>query len=116
MVQLLVKTGDQSSHVSHFKDGDVVCIRPDSHVWGREESLDVWLSESRDPKDWPGQFTVVHVPDGDVSDFAFLLDEVRRAHKVDCKSTPTNPTKTSHIVLNKAQLLQLHSVKAGFSK
>lgn len=75
MAQLLIKAGDQSAHPGQFKDGDVVVVKDDGHVWGRCESLAVWKSDGLDPKDWPGGFEIVQVPGEPKESYSHLLEE-----------------------------------------
>lgn len=58
MALLLVRTvsGENSTR---YQKGDVVAVFEDGHVFGRMESLDVWLSEGHAREDWPGGFAVI---------------------------------------------------------
>lgn len=62
MAKLLIRVGDQSSLPDTFKDSDVVAVFDDGHIFGREESLDVWVAEGRDAADWSGKFMIISAP------------------------------------------------------
>lgn len=55
-------TGRDVSHVG-FKAGDIIAVRPDSSTFGRKESIAVWVSEGRNPADFPGaHFGIINIP------------------------------------------------------
>lgn len=60
MTVLLIRTVD-GENPERYADGDVVAVLPDDHVFGRMESLEVWVAEGRDPADWPGGFAIIRL-------------------------------------------------------
>ena len=47
-----------------YKRGMPVVVFEDGHVWGREESKQVWITEGKPAADWPGQgkFVILKIP------------------------------------------------------
>jgi len=106
MAQLLVKVGDQSPHADHAKDSDIIRIHSDDQAWGRCECLEVWTSEGLDPKDWPGGFLTVEVPDAELSELRFLTDRpAGRRAQINYKTEGVDVSKVGTIILNKAAVL-----------
>lgn len=62
MASLLIRTVN-GENPQRYMDGDVVAVVPDDHVWGRMESLVVWVKEGNAPELWPGKFVIVTLPD-----------------------------------------------------
>lgn len=60
MTILLIRTVN-GENPQRYSDGDVVQVLPDDHVFGRMESFEVWVSEGRDPGEWPGGFAIVQL-------------------------------------------------------
>lgn len=58
MALLLVRSVDGDND-GRYMNGDIVSVHSDDHQFGRMESLDVWVSEGRDPSEWPGGFVIV---------------------------------------------------------
>lgn len=58
MAAFLLRT-IQGENALRYADGDPVMVVPDNHVFGRMESLAVWLSEGRAKEDWPGGFAIL---------------------------------------------------------
>lgn len=81
MPSLLVRTVN-GENALRYADGDVVTVRPDGHVWGRMESLAVWLAEGRARADWPGGFAVVTIPDLPDNEARGLAEETKGAEGV----------------------------------
>lgn len=46
--------------------GDIVGVVEAGTPFGRRESMQVWVADGNDPADYPGDFGIVHVIDGDV--------------------------------------------------
>lgn len=45
-----------------FEAGDIIAAVPDSHVWGREESVDVWVAAGNLAGDFPNpSFSIVQL-------------------------------------------------------
>ncbi len=61
MAKILVRTVD-GENALRYMAGDPVIVVPDDHIWGRAESLEVWLAEGRDATEWPGGFAIVEMP------------------------------------------------------
>jgi hypothetical protein len=82
---LLIRT-ENSSNESRYQKGDVVCVFPEDHIFGRLESLDVWLKEEHKKEDWPGGFAIVKLDGMSVEEVKLLTEEgitTRRKMKVD---------------------------------
>lgn len=60
MAKLLIRTLD-GENIERYMHGDIVAVLPDTHVFGRMESLEVWIAEGRDPSLWPGGFLVIEL-------------------------------------------------------
>jgi hypothetical protein len=75
MAELLIRSVDNGTDPEHWRDGDVVFVAPDGHVWGRMESYEVWVAEGRDPAAWPGGFAIVRLPSMSLAAAEDLLDE-----------------------------------------
>lgn len=45
-----------------YKRGMVVAVFDGGHMWGREESKQVWIGEGQDPAQWPGKFAIIKLP------------------------------------------------------
>ena len=60
-MQILLRVSDGEEGHNAF---DPVYVADDSHIWGRLESLDVWVAEGNTPESWPkrGVFVIVSVP------------------------------------------------------
>lgn len=88
MAILLVRTVN-GENAQRYMDGDVVTVLPDGHVFGRMESLRVWVSEGRKAEDWPGGFAIVDAPALSAADArAYRAEGVnrRRDVKIDYRS------------------------------
>jgi hypothetical protein len=60
MAKILIRTVDGGNALRYMR-GDAVIVRPDDHVWGRYESLEVWIAEGRDRAEWPDEFAVLEL-------------------------------------------------------
>jgi hypothetical protein len=58
--EILIAGKDSPSRA--YRRGDIVAIVPDGHVWGRYESLQVWIAEGRPAAEYPGEFYILKVP------------------------------------------------------
>lgn len=52
--------------------GAVVTVQPDGWTWGREESLDQWVTDGRVARDFPDRFSIVRIPGVDPASLADL--------------------------------------------
>lgn len=90
MAVLLVKTAiGEAGQPGRYHDGDVVAVLPDDHVFGRMESLDVWVAEGNTPSSWPGGFAIIELPDLTVEEAQVFLEgnfDIRRAQRVDYRA------------------------------
>jgi len=48
-MQLLVNTIARTD----YERGDILAVVPDTHIWGREESMAIWLGDGRAAEDFP---------------------------------------------------------------
>lgn len=76
MAKLLVRTVDGENALRYMR-GDVVGVFPNNHVFGRMESLQVWIAEGRNPADWPGGFAVVEIAGLGVATAQTYLDDIQ---------------------------------------
>lgn len=74
MACLLIRTVN-GENAQRYMDGDVVMVRADDHVFGRMESLKVWLAEGRKAEHWPGGFAVVRLDGLSVEEATAYLEE-----------------------------------------
>ena len=68
MAEILIKT----KNVTHsdlekdrrgcYQRGYPVVVFEDGHIWGREESKQVWIVEGKDPAQWEDKFCIVKIP------------------------------------------------------
>lgn len=60
-----------------YKVGMPVVIFEDGHIWGREESKQVWIAEGKLSADWPGQgkFVIIKIPGVPAVKAQTLLDK-----------------------------------------
>lgn len=56
-----------------YKRGMPVIVQPDGHVWGIEESKQMWLASGRLATDWPGNFVIVKIPGVSVAKVESLM-------------------------------------------
>lgn len=60
MAKLLIRT-IEGENIERYMRGDIVAVLPDTHVFGRMESMEVWIAEGRNPALWPGGFLIVEL-------------------------------------------------------
>jgi hypothetical protein len=67
--------GRNNSHPDPIKDrrgcykaGMPVVVFQDGHHWGREEALFQWVSDMRNPAEWPNHFILAKFPERDAAD------------------------------------------------
>lgn len=92
--------------------GDPVWVAEDDHLWGRKESLAVWLAQGHQRADWPGVFVIIKMPRVAAADLKFLqapegydyeffsaakggivktqFDVSARKHRIDIDAVPSN--------------------------
>lgn len=125
MAILLIRTVN-GENAQRYMDGDVVVALPDDHVFGRMESLRVWVAEGLDPAKWPGGFAVVELPGLAVADArpfcadgapsAILMDKSmprRRDWKIDYPSLERRTGDRATLVTEKYILRQWSEVSAS---
>lgn len=72
-MQILLRVVDGAEGHEKF---DPISVQNDNEAWGRQESLDVWVSEGNTPESWPkrGVFVIVSVPGVDKAPYKYLED------------------------------------------
>lgn len=75
MAKILVRTVNGENLLRYMR-GDPVAVFPDDHVWGRYESLEVWLAEGRARADWPDEFAILELTGLDETVARDYLEEV----------------------------------------
>lgn len=75
MAKILVRTINGDNALRYMR-GDAVCVRPDDHVWGRYESLEVWIAEGLDRTLWPDEFAVLELTGLDEATARSYLEEI----------------------------------------
>jgi hypothetical protein len=75
MAKLLIRTVNGENSQRYMR-GDVVAVFPDSHEFGRLESLAVWVAEGRNKADWPGGFAIIEIEGLAVEDARQYVEEV----------------------------------------
>ena len=63
MAQILVtNTNDgERSRTSTYTAGDIISVQPDGFVFGARESIDEWVRQGNQAKDFPNGFVIVSV-------------------------------------------------------
>lgn len=131
MAELLIRTVN-GENAKRYMEGDVVAVCPDGHVFGRMESLEVWLAEGRDAAAWPGGFAIVRLPGMSVEDARQYLEEVpvlglpengmatRRAYVMDYAALERRVAGSGRDTLRTQKQITRHpsdpDVKAAFSR
>jgi len=58
-----------------WSTGDVICVTPESHVFGKLESKTQFINSGQNPNDWPRQFVIINISDANESELNYLLDD-----------------------------------------
>lgn len=58
-----------------WSTGDVMCVVPDSHIFGKLESKTQFINSGQNPNDWPRQFVIINISDATKEEFDYLLDD-----------------------------------------
>ena len=60
MAKFLIRTlAAENAH--RYDIGDIVVVVPDTHIWGRYESKEVWVAEGLTPALWPDAFGILEL-------------------------------------------------------
>jgi len=84
MVELLIKNGSSES----AREGQIVYVAKNKHLWGRYESKTQWLLEGNPESQWTNQFFVIKITDTTKIEFDNAVNISTHGMRVDLNSLP----------------------------